>query len=222
MLCIEGRTLPPAPPLEAFTLGELVRGVVRTPHHDAHRPAGVRGMVRTGLGAVELHVIPLKGQAPGQPRWERCGRGPGQLHPGDQAVVDAFKRMLSARRTPAPWTEGAGSTPADDQRDAHATPSLEREGAHRPVPRGHAEEIAVDGETEPVVVRLDGVEIEHPREVGQAHPGAAGGVAGSWPRSGDPEDSRGNGVVPGRCHARRPGTGVVTRGAYRTAYLTST
>ncbi|MGX1913662.1 Helicase associated domain protein [Streptomyces phaeochromogenes] len=30
----------------------------------------------------------------------------------------------------------------------------EREGAHRPVPRGHAEEIAVDGETEPVVIKL--------------------------------------------------------------------
>ncbi|MDF3294251.1 DEAD/DEAH box helicase [Streptomyces silvisoli] len=31
---------------------------------------------------------------------------------------------------------------------------VEREGANRPVPRGHAEEIAVDGETEAVVVKL--------------------------------------------------------------------
>lgn len=31
---------------------------------------------------------------------------------------------------------------------------VEREGAHRPVPRGHSEQIAVDGETEPVAVRL--------------------------------------------------------------------
>ncbi|MFC8878783.1 DEAD/DEAH box helicase [Streptomyces ardesiacus] len=31
---------------------------------------------------------------------------------------------------------------------------VEREGAHRPVPRGHAEEIAVDDETEPVAVKL--------------------------------------------------------------------
>ncbi|OKJ70210.1 helicase [Streptomyces sp. TSRI0107] len=31
---------------------------------------------------------------------------------------------------------------------------VEREGAGRPVPRGHAEEIAVDGEREPVVVKL--------------------------------------------------------------------
>ncbi|GDY80704.1 helicase [Streptomyces avermitilis] len=31
---------------------------------------------------------------------------------------------------------------------------VEREGAHRPVPRGHAEGITVDGETEPVAVKL--------------------------------------------------------------------
>lgn len=31
---------------------------------------------------------------------------------------------------------------------------VEREGADRPVPRGHAEEIVVDGETEPVTVKL--------------------------------------------------------------------
>ncbi|MFE5521666.1 helicase associated domain-containing protein [Streptomyces virginiae] len=31
---------------------------------------------------------------------------------------------------------------------------MEREGAHRPVPRAHGEEIAVDGEAEPVIVKL--------------------------------------------------------------------
>jgi hypothetical protein len=31
---------------------------------------------------------------------------------------------------------------------------VEREGAHRPVPRGHAEEITIDGEEEPVTVKL--------------------------------------------------------------------
>ncbi len=31
---------------------------------------------------------------------------------------------------------------------------VEREGTHRPVPRGHSEQITVDGETEPVVVKL--------------------------------------------------------------------
>ncbi|MFI1510239.1 hypothetical protein [Streptomyces sp. NPDC020597] len=48
----------------------------------------------------------VKDQTPGQPRWKRCGHGPGQLHPGDKAVVDAFKKMLTARRDPAPFTEG--------------------------------------------------------------------------------------------------------------------
>ncbi|GEB60052.1 hypothetical protein GCM10017674_75360 [Streptomyces gardneri] len=31
---------------------------------------------------------------------------------------------------------------------------MEREGADRPVPRGHSEEITVAGETEPVTVKL--------------------------------------------------------------------
>ena len=48
----------------------------------------------------------LKDQAPGHPRWKRCGRGPGEMHPGDQAVVDGFREMLIARKEPAPWTEG--------------------------------------------------------------------------------------------------------------------
>ncbi|WP_026179408.1 DEAD/DEAH box helicase [Streptomyces hokutonensis] len=37
---------------------------------------------------------------------------------------------------------------------AALTQWVEREGAHRAVPRGHSEQIAVDGETEPVVVKL--------------------------------------------------------------------
>ncbi|WP_434099957.1 helicase associated domain-containing protein [Streptomyces viridosporus] len=39
---------------------------------------------------------------------------------------------------------------------------IEREGAHRPVPRGHSEPITADGETEPVAVRL-GVWISNTR-----------------------------------------------------------
>ncbi|MFI6412985.1 Helicase associated domain protein [Streptomyces sp. NPDC050585] len=31
---------------------------------------------------------------------------------------------------------------------------VEREGAHRPVPRGHSEEITIDGQTEPVLIKL--------------------------------------------------------------------
>ncbi|MGV9941125.1 Helicase associated domain protein [Streptomyces sp. NPDC003401] len=37
---------------------------------------------------------------------------------------------------------------------AALTQWVEREGAHRPVPRGHSEQITVDGEDEPVVVKL--------------------------------------------------------------------
>jgi hypothetical protein len=37
---------------------------------------------------------------------------------------------------------------------AALTQWVEREGAHRPVPRGHSEKITVDGVTEPVVVKL--------------------------------------------------------------------
>ncbi|WP_079049387.1 DEAD/DEAH box helicase [Streptomyces torulosus] len=37
---------------------------------------------------------------------------------------------------------------------AALTQWVEREGAHRPVPRGHSEEVTIDGETEPVAVKL--------------------------------------------------------------------
>jgi len=42
------------------------------------------------------------------PRWKRCGHGPGTLSPEDQAVVDAYRAMLAALRTPEPWTPGSG------------------------------------------------------------------------------------------------------------------
>jgi superfamily II DNA or RNA helicase len=52
-------------------------------------------------------------------------------------------------------TKGAGKAQQAFQRGLTALAQwVEREGAHRPVPRGHAEEITVDGETEPVVVKL--------------------------------------------------------------------
>ncbi|MER7521020.1 helicase associated domain-containing protein [Streptomyces sp. NPDC126499] len=58
---------------------------------------------------------------------------------------------------------------------------VEREGARRPVPRGHAEEIAVDVK-EPGVVKLGvwvsmRMGLEHQVEARQAHPGAAGRTA---------------------------------------------
>ncbi len=45
---------------------------------------------------------------------------------------------------------------------------VEREGADRPVPRGHSEEITIDDETEPVVVETGCVGIEHQIETGPA------------------------------------------------------
>ncbi|MFI7414054.1 Helicase associated domain protein [Streptomyces sp. NPDC049627] len=52
-------------------------------------------------------------------------------------------------------TKGSGKAQQAFQRGLTALAQwVEREGADRPVPRGHAEEIGVDGETEPVVVKL--------------------------------------------------------------------
>ncbi|MFI0141946.1 DEAD/DEAH box helicase [Streptomyces luteogriseus] len=52
-------------------------------------------------------------------------------------------------------TKGTGKAQQAFQRGLTALAQwVEREGAPRPVPRGHAEEITVDGETEPVVVKL--------------------------------------------------------------------
>ncbi|WP_211286549.1 helicase associated domain-containing protein, partial [Streptomyces griseoruber] len=52
-------------------------------------------------------------------------------------------------------TKGPGKAEQAFQRGLAALAQwVEREGSHRPVPRGHAEEITVDGETEPVVVKL--------------------------------------------------------------------
>ncbi|MGW4599245.1 Helicase associated domain protein [Streptomyces sp. NPDC004457] len=61
--------------------------------------------------------------------------------------------------TPAPAAERAAKGPSKAQqafqRGLTALAQwVQREGADRPVPRGHAEEIAVDGDTEPVVVKL--------------------------------------------------------------------
>ncbi|MFI8203595.1 Helicase associated domain protein [Streptomyces sp. NPDC085937] len=61
--------------------------------------------------------------------------------------------------SPAPAAKGAtkgqGKAQQAFQRGLAALAQwVEREGAHRPVPRGHSEEITVDGETEPVTVKL--------------------------------------------------------------------
>ncbi|MGW2210674.1 Helicase associated domain protein [Streptomyces sp. NPDC001781] len=61
--------------------------------------------------------------------------------------------------SPAPTARSATKGPSKAQQAfqrglAALAQWVEREGAHRPVPRGHAEEIAVEGETEPTVIKL--------------------------------------------------------------------
>ncbi|GAA2644196.1 helicase associated domain-containing protein [Streptomyces vastus] len=59
------------------------------------------------------------------------------------------------RPTPAPAAKSGGKASAAFQRGVQALAQwVEREGANRPPPRGHSEKIAVDGETEPTVVKL--------------------------------------------------------------------
>ncbi|MFD4529492.1 helicase associated domain-containing protein [Streptomyces sp. NPDC058470] len=54
-----------------------------------------------------------------------------------------------------PTTKGPGKAQQAFHRGVQALAQwVEREGTDRPVPRGHSEQIAVDGETEPVVVKL--------------------------------------------------------------------
>ncbi|MFJ3043832.1 hypothetical protein [Streptomyces tendae] len=42
-----------------------------------------------------------------RPLFRRCGHAPGALAPEDQAVVDQFREMLAALRSPQPWTPGS-------------------------------------------------------------------------------------------------------------------
>ncbi|WP_435879764.1 helicase associated domain-containing protein [Streptomyces flaveolus] len=62
-------------------------------------------------------------------------------------------------RPPTPTVKGAAKGPSKAQQAfqrglAALAQWIEREGAHRPVPRGHGEQITVDGEAEPALVKL--------------------------------------------------------------------
>ncbi|MEU3050379.1 hypothetical protein [Streptomyces sp. NPDC006984] len=70
-------------------------------------------------------------------RFRRCGHPPGALAPEDQALVDQFRAMLAAVRSPEPWTPGSGQDVA-----VCIGPFIER--AHpRPGDDHGTEEIAV-------------------------------------------------------------------------------
>ncbi|MFF9251827.1 helicase associated domain-containing protein, partial [Streptomyces globisporus] len=90
-----------------------------------------------------------------------------QKNPGTWAQLSAEQQERLTRLgikpvealSPAPAAKGAteGQSKAQQafQRGLAAlTQWVEREGADRPVPRGHAEEIAVDGEADQVIVKL--------------------------------------------------------------------
>ncbi|MCX4411419.1 Helicase associated domain protein [Streptomyces sp. NBC_01764] len=71
-----------------------------------------------------------------------------------QLGVQPLEAPSPAPAAPRP-TKGPSKAEQAFQRGLAALAQwVEREGAHRPVPRSHNEEIAVDGETEPTVVKL--------------------------------------------------------------------
>ncbi|WP_326702180.1 hypothetical protein [Streptomyces cyaneofuscatus] len=75
--------------------------------------------------------------------------------------------LLDAAPAPARTTKGPGRNPGRAQEAfqrglAALTQRVEREGADRPVPRGAVVEVAIDGEAEPVAVRL-GVRLSNTR-----------------------------------------------------------
>jgi superfamily II DNA or RNA helicase len=95
-------------------------------------------------------------------KWLQRQKNPGtwaQLSTEQQERLSKLGLKPIQPPSPAPAatraTKGTGKAQQAFQRGVQAlTQWVEREGAHRPVPRGHAEEITVDGETEPVVVKL--------------------------------------------------------------------
>ncbi|MFF9091339.1 Helicase associated domain protein [Streptomyces sp. NPDC014991] len=95
-------------------------------------------------------------------RWLQQQKQPAtwtQLLPEQQQRLTALGVQPLEAPSPAPAAKGVTKGPSKAQQAfqrglAALAQWVEREGAHRPVPRGHSEEIAVDGEAEPVAVRL--------------------------------------------------------------------
>jgi superfamily II DNA or RNA helicase len=95
-------------------------------------------------------------------RWLQRQSQPGtwaQLSTEQQERLSKLGIRPAQAPTPAPAatraTKGPNKAQQAFQRGLTAlTQWVEREGAHRPVPRSHSEEITIDGETEPVAVKL--------------------------------------------------------------------
>ncbi|MFD3782321.1 helicase associated domain-containing protein, partial [Streptomyces sp. NPDC058612] len=95
-------------------------------------------------------------------RWlTRQARDWAQLSAEQQERLTALG-VQAAAQAPAPAPAAAGTAKGGSGKAQQAfqrgltalTQWVEREGAGRPVPRGHAEPIKADGETEPVTVKL--------------------------------------------------------------------
>ncbi|MFE6270500.1 Helicase associated domain protein [Streptomyces goshikiensis] len=95
-------------------------------------------------------------------RWLQHQKRPttwARLLPEQQARLTALGVQPAQAPPPAPAASRAAKGPSKAQqafqRGLEAlTQWVKREGAHRPIPRAHGEEIAVEGEAEPVVVKL--------------------------------------------------------------------
>ncbi|MFD9574916.1 Helicase associated domain protein [Streptomyces sp. NPDC059982] len=95
-------------------------------------------------------------------RWLQQQKQPAtwtRLLPEQQERLTALGVQPDQKPSPAPAASRGAKGPSKAQQAfqrglAALTQWVEREGAHRPVPRSHSEEIAVDGEAEPVIVKL--------------------------------------------------------------------
>ncbi|MGD9486083.1 Helicase associated domain protein [Streptomyces sp. TRM70308] len=94
-------------------------------------------------------------------RWLQQQRKPGtwaQLSAEQQERLSALGIKPAEAPSPAPAAtraKGPGKAQQAFQRSLTALAQwVDREGAHRPVPRGHSEQITVDGEAAPVTVKL--------------------------------------------------------------------
>nr|WP_012477087.1 DEAD/DEAH box helicase [Streptomyces sp. FR1]ABC67446.1 hypothetical protein pFRL1.58c [Streptomyces sp. FR1] len=95
-------------------------------------------------------------------RWLERQKNPGtwaQLLPEQQERLAKLGVQPDQAPSPAPAAARATKGPSKAQQAfqrglAALTQWVEREGVDRPVPRGHSEQLAVDGEAEPVTVKL--------------------------------------------------------------------
>ncbi|HBF81383.1 MAG TPA: helicase, partial [Streptomyces sp.] len=95
-------------------------------------------------------------------KWLQRQKNPGtwaQLLPEQQEQLVKLGVQPDHAPSPAPAASRGVKGPSKAQQAFHRglaalTQWVEREGTDRPVPRAHGEEIAVDGEAEPVVVKL--------------------------------------------------------------------